>query len=82
MVDDEKEDVPGSLPAADTLKPVSVAGTGGGPISWDACLDEIVEVCTERKSLRGEGGTEFKSGAMAQGRSAQDSVSQQSKDLS
>jgi len=65
VIDDDEEDVPGSLPAADTLEPMSVAGTGGGPISWDARLDETVELCTERKASRGEGGREFKSGAMA-----------------
>lgn len=45
-----EDDVPGSLPAADTLKPVSVAGAGGGPISRDPRLDGTVEVCTERKA--------------------------------
>lgn len=62
--DDDEEEVTGSLPVVDIREPMSVPGIGGGPISWDVRLEEAVELCTERKALRGEGGTEFKSGAM------------------
>ena len=43
----------------------SAAGGRAGPINWEARLEDEVDGCSERKASRGEGGTEFRSGAMA-----------------